>query len=134
MSGDYYYDYEHYPPFVPREEVDQIMRSRPVLNGGNLGEGQFDFVFIDGDHTEGAVLSNFAAALPVLKPNGCVAFHDAVSWPSVARALATIAHRYAAAGCVEVYGRGVHEHGHAALCDGIGVFHASASPRTRGEA
>ena len=36
-----------------------------------------DLCFIDGEHTDAAVLSDFKFCLEVLKPNGCIAFHDA---------------------------------------------------------
>ncbi len=87
ISGDYGYDYEHYIPFVSRAEVDAILASRPILHADNLDEEPFDFIFIDGDHCEEAVLSNFAVALKLLRPPGCIAFHDAITWPDVQRAL-----------------------------------------------
>ena len=36
-----------------------------------------DLCFIDGEHTDIAVLSDFKFCLEVLKPDGCIAFHDA---------------------------------------------------------
>ena len=36
-----------------------------------------DLCFIDGEHTDAAVLSDFKFCLEVLKPDGCIAFHDA---------------------------------------------------------
>lgn len=122
VSGNYYYDYEHYAPQVSRPEVDGIMRARRVLHSGNLGAGKFDFIFIDGGHSERAVHSNFAEALKLLRPQGCIAFHDAISWPDVGRALTAIGRQYAGAARVRVYGTGIRQYSHAALCDGIGVF------------
>lgn len=40
-------------------------------------EHPIDLCFIDGEHTDEAVLSDFKFCLKVLKPNGCIAFHDA---------------------------------------------------------
>ncbi len=36
----------------------------------------YDFIFIDGDHSYEAVKSDIAKVLPVLKPGGLIAFHD----------------------------------------------------------
>ncbi len=36
-----------------------------------------DLCFIDGEHTDAAVLSDFKFCLEVLNDNGCIAFHDA---------------------------------------------------------
>jgi predicted O-methyltransferase YrrM len=38
---------------------------------------QIDFCFIDGEHTDRAVLSDFQFCLQVLARDGCIAFHDA---------------------------------------------------------
>lgn len=36
----------------------------------------FDFVFIDGDHAQAVVEQDFANYYPMLRPGGCMAFHD----------------------------------------------------------
>ena len=38
---------------------------------------KIDLCFIDGEHTDAAVLSDFKFCLDVLNENGCIAFHDA---------------------------------------------------------
>lgn len=38
---------------------------------------KIDLCFIDGEHTDAAVLRDFKFCLSVLKDNGCIAFHDA---------------------------------------------------------
>ncbi|HUR99660.1 MAG TPA: class I SAM-dependent methyltransferase [Pyrinomonadaceae bacterium] len=38
---------------------------------------KIDLCFIDGEHTDAAVLSDFKFCLRVLNENGCIAFHDA---------------------------------------------------------
>ena len=38
---------------------------------------KIDLCFIDGEHTDEAVLADFKFCLDVLKENGCIAFHDA---------------------------------------------------------
>jgi predicted O-methyltransferase YrrM len=40
-------------------------------------EDKIDLCFIDGEHTDSAVLSDFKFCLDVLDQNGCIAFHDA---------------------------------------------------------
>jgi predicted O-methyltransferase YrrM len=40
-------------------------------------EDKIDLCFIDGEHTDTAVLSDFKFCLDVLNENGCIAFHDA---------------------------------------------------------
>jgi predicted O-methyltransferase YrrM len=118
ITGNYSYDYEHYLPYISRNEVDAILDRRPVLHAGNLDEGRFDLIFIDGDHCKSAVLSNFREALNLLNPQGRVVFHDAITWPDVGRGLEEIATDYRSLGEVEVLGRTS-----TGPCDGIGVFH-----------
>ncbi len=38
---------------------------------------KIDLCFIDGEHTDEAVLADFKFCLDALQPNGCIAFHDA---------------------------------------------------------
>lgn len=49
--------------------------SRSIAPG--MVTSEIDLCFIDGEHTDDAVLSDFKFCLEVLKPNGCIAFHDA---------------------------------------------------------
>lgn len=42
----------------------------------SIGE-KVDLCFIDGEHTDGAVLSDFKFCLKALNESGCIAFHDA---------------------------------------------------------
>lgn len=50
--------------------------------------GEYDFIFIDGDHSEGAVRTNIEQTLAVLAPGGLIAFHDyAHSDPGVVAAV-----------------------------------------------
>jgi predicted O-methyltransferase YrrM len=118
LGGDWYYDYEHYKPVLSRAEVDALMDSTPVLDCESLGERGFDFIFIDGDHNELAILDIFFDALPLLGGSGCIAFQDALTWPDVGRALARIALEYGGLGSVEVLGRELQ----GCDCNGIGVY------------
>jgi predicted O-methyltransferase YrrM len=47
-----------------------------------------DMVFIDGDHSEEAVRADIRGFVPLLRPQGIVAFHDWLesSWPGVCKA------------------------------------------------
>ena len=47
----------------------------------------FDFVFIDGDHSEAAVKEDIINALPLLVKGGVLAGHDMQDWLSVNRAV-----------------------------------------------
>jgi predicted O-methyltransferase YrrM len=115
IGGDPYYDYEHYHPVLPRPEVDAILAARPLLHEGDFGGKGFDFIFIDGDHSERAVLGNYAEALKLLNPGGRIAFHDAITWPTVGHAVDQIAGRHGSE--IQVYVQG---YGHP--CDGIAVI------------
>jgi predicted O-methyltransferase YrrM len=121
MAGDWCFDYQHYQPFLDRQAVDAIMHDTPVLTGKDLTGGPFDLVFIDGDHLETSVLANFREALAVLAPRGRIAFHDAVTWPDVSRALGRIARDHADLGSVDVLGAD-RQQPDVNVCDGIGVF------------
>jgi len=46
------------------------------ISTSQIGE-KIDLCFIDGEHTDGAVLSDFKFCLDVLDQNGAIAFHDA---------------------------------------------------------
>lgn len=46
------------------------------LNALQKEKKQFDFIFIDGNHTYKATKEDFEASLPLLKTNGYVAFHN----------------------------------------------------------
>jgi len=64
---------------VAAEQLDKIVtidgdsRSIPA---SRIAE-KIDLCFIDGEHTDEAVLSDFKFCLEVLDRNGCIAFHDA---------------------------------------------------------
>src|ERR1700730_8284587 len=43
-----------------------------------LGTHQFDFLFIDGDHSYAGALADFKAYYPLVRPGGLIACHDIV--------------------------------------------------------
>jgi len=117
--GDYgasaYYDYEHYEPKMSRADAQAVIDRTPVLKDI---EGRFDFVFIDGEHSYEATMSNFRSCLKSLDGNGVIAFHDALAWPGVAKTLEELKLEFAKTATVLTLGGRIPE-----LCDGIGVFH-----------
>ncbi len=52
--------------------------------------GPFDLVFIDADHSSSATIADFMLVKESVRPGGCVVFHDALSWPTVTRAVELI--------------------------------------------
>lgn len=102
--------------------IDGCTSDVPVIESG--WENTFDFIFIDGDHSYETVMLNFGLALTMLKKGGVIAFHDAISWEGVEKALKDIADEYKGMALVEIYG-----HSHRNLLklfgranDGVGVF------------
>jgi len=45
--------------------------------------GPYDVLFIDGEHTKGAVIKDIRLYYPLLEPGGLVMFHDVKSHPAV---------------------------------------------------
>lgn len=118
-----YSDYENYPPQKTRQEADQIFACRQRV--GRTWDRRFDFIFIDGDHEYAAVMRDFEIALNLLTANGCIAFHDAFSWPGVYEALTTIKQQYARSADVQILGKLDHrilQGWFGKSCSGIGVF------------
>jgi SAM-dependent methyltransferase len=68
----------------PRNTLDEFRANLTRYNIGNVQigtpdspiYGQFDLVFIDGDHSREAVERDIEKALGVLRPGGLLAFHD----------------------------------------------------------
>ncbi len=53
--------------------------------------GQFDFAFIDGDHSFLSTLRNVALVARMMPQGGLIIVHDAISWPAVAAAIEILA-------------------------------------------
>src|SRR5688572_9560091 len=58
------------------DKVTTIDGDSRTLEPSRVDE-KIDLCFIDGEHTDEAVLSDFKYCLEVLKADGCIAFHDA---------------------------------------------------------
>lgn len=50
--------------------------AQPGLDFMHETQKRFDLIFLDGDHTGGAVYQEVAAALKILNPNGVIILHD----------------------------------------------------------
>ncbi len=117
-----YHDYEHYEPKIERKAVDELINRRVIID--EAWNRKFDFIFIDGNHAYESVMNNFETAIGILNNRGTIAFHDALSWMGVNRAVKEIKVKYHDEAEVNIYGNidraifksfGVH-------IDGIGSF------------
>ena len=52
--------------------------------------GEYDFSFIDGDHSFGATVLNVALVARMMRQGGIIITHDALSWPEVVPAMETL--------------------------------------------
>jgi predicted O-methyltransferase YrrM len=121
--GDVYHDYEHCEPKRTRPFVDELVASRQKITE-SWGR-KFDFIFIDGDHSYEAVKENFRISLHLLRPGGCIAFHDALSWEGVNDALREIARDHAGSADTKILGKLDHRIFQGLFgkhTDGIGFF------------
>lgn len=55
--------------------ITMVRKYSRELTPEDIG-GPLDFVFIDGDHSESAVRTDFRLIVPFVKPSGLIAFHD----------------------------------------------------------
>jgi len=88
----YYYDYEVFKPKKSKKFVDKLISNIKIIN--ECWNRKFDFFFIDGAHNYKSVIGNFEVACELLTDNGCITFHDALSWKDVNRALIDIKGKY----------------------------------------
>lgn len=68
-------------------KIQQVYADSAQLDWSTL-DGEFDLIFIDGDHSCAYVESDTANSLSVLRPGGIILWHD-YDWPSVAKVLNT---------------------------------------------
>ena len=72
------------------EDFEKVRVLRvPSVQAARLFEpGSVDFVWIDGDHNEGAIRQDIAVWTPLVKPGGAIGGHDySESYPGVVRAV-----------------------------------------------
>lgn len=98
-----YYDYEHYDPKRTREYVNELVKDKAIIDKD--WQKKFEFIFIDGDHSYQSVMNNFEIAIELLNKNGCIAFHDALTWQGVDKALKEIKSRFGSQAEVHTYGK-----------------------------
>lgn len=75
--------------FIHRNSVDALK----ALHDSGI---KVDFLWLDADHATNSVLSEFEAALPMLKPGTYVAFHDTTLFESEDKAIRQIRERFPA--------------------------------------
>jgi predicted O-methyltransferase YrrM len=63
-------------------EIDFILgESITVMQGMN--PQQFDFIFVDGDHSFANIMPEFKEVAKLIKPGGIIAYHDTIHLPDV---------------------------------------------------
>src|SRR5262245_32365031 len=63
--------------------ITPVRKLSHELTAADIG-GPLDFVFIDGDHSEAAVRSDFRLIAPWVRPGGVISFHDLIpEYPGV---------------------------------------------------
>lgn len=82
------HDYVTYPPTISRRRARRLLRGIETITEPF---DEFDFVFIDGDHSYQATMENVALALQMMRPGGLVVVHDALTWPAVRPAAVDVA-------------------------------------------
>ena len=125
------HDYLNYQPKMDSAKAKDFLNRIPIIVEPFAN---FDFAFIDGDHSYNATLANVALVAQMMPSGGYIVVHDAISWPDVRPALEALGSidglRF-----VEVLGEDFHhwysEHSnfrnlkrHVAmsLCDGLGLI------------
>jgi hypothetical protein len=73
--------------------IDSHSENAPKAAQSFIEGEQFDFLFIDGDHTYEGVKSDFEMYSPLVKPGGVIAFHDILD-TAVHRAAGCEVHRF----------------------------------------
>jgi len=89
---DIYSKSELIKPKKDKKFVGKLISNIKIIN--KSWNRKFDFIFIDGDHNYKSVINNFEIAKELLTNNGCITFHDALSWKDVNRALIDIKEKY----------------------------------------
>lgn len=68
---------------------DALVESDSVAAAANYQDGEVDFCFIDGDHTEAGARRDIEAWLPKIRPGGILAGHD-IDAPTVRAAVVSV--------------------------------------------
>lgn len=78
------YDYINYEPRWEPSEALEYLNAIPLFDPSSR---EFDFAFIDGDHSFEATYNNVLMTSKMMPNGGLIAVHDAISWPDVRPAL-----------------------------------------------
>lgn len=119
-------DYEVYEPKRSREWVAQLLSDRREIDGS--WDRTFDCIYIDADHSYGAVMDGFCHALKLLNPGGMMLFHDALTWKGVNQALNEVRVEFTGKANVDIVdGSNIFSHPFLTnepvkVADGIGYF------------
>lgn len=119
-------DYENYLPHRSKAWAKNLFLSRLEIDG--KWHKKFDCIYIDANHDYASVMDGFKNAIKLLKPNGLILFHDALTWKDVNRALKDIEKNLSQKAHVEILnGSKVFEHPilknePSKVSDGLGVF------------
>lgn len=89
---DIYKKYRNSEPKLEKKQVDELLSKIGTIDSG--WNRNFDFIFVDGDHSYKSVISNFEVALNLVNKGGCIVFHDVLSWNDVRQALEDIENKY----------------------------------------
>ena len=81
------YDYLNREPKINPAEAMSLLRKIPVVTEPF---DNFDFAFIDGDHSYNATLANTSLVARMMPSGGYIIVHDAISFPEVRPALETL--------------------------------------------
>lgn len=80
--------YQHALAVAKPYPCTRVLRMTSLEAAATCPPASLDLVFIDGDHSYGAVKADIEAWLPTLKPMGVLAGHDYYqNWPGVMRAV-----------------------------------------------
>jgi len=92
LNFDIYKKYRNSEPKLDKKQVDELLIKIDMIDSG--WNRNFDFIFIDGDHSYKSVISNFEVAFNLVNKGGCIVFHDVLSWNDVRQALEHIENKY----------------------------------------
>src|SRR5205823_301916 len=70
-----------------RGSITTVRKRSVELTRADLPPGEFELVFLDGDHTYDAVSFEVRFFAPLIKEGGILAFHDAIEFEGIARAI-----------------------------------------------
>jgi predicted O-methyltransferase YrrM len=129
------HDYLSYEPRMNLAEAEDLLKRIPIIVEPFA---DFDFAFVDGDHSYNATLANVSLVARMMPSGGYIVVHDAISWPDVRPALEALS-AIDGITLVEVLGDDFHRwhsqhhnfrrldaHVRGSFCDGLGLIKVEA--------